>query len=127
MRRIGRYADGWLASFITPEEAAAGIETIKAAAAECGREIDPEHYGISVPVAFGELPEQLVAAIKLRRSDIPLASLIPQGWDEARALIGRYIDAGLSKFVVRGSGPTRPDRAERLFVRFCHGAAPMQT
>ncbi len=127
LRRIGRYADGWLASFITPEEAAAGIETIKAAAAEAGREIDPDHFGISVPVAFGELPEQLVAAIKTRRSDLPLASLIPQGWDEARALIGRYIEAGLSKFVVRGSGPRGLTEPEDFLSGFIAELLPMQS
>jgi probable F420-dependent oxidoreductase len=124
LRRIGRYADGWLASFITPDEAAAGVETIKAAAAEAGREIDPDHFGISVPVAFGELPEQLVSFIRMRRADVDLTSLIPQGWDEARALIGRYIEAGLSKFVVRASGPGEP---EDFLSAFITELLPLQT
>ena len=127
LRRIGRYGDGWLGSFITPEEAAEGVDAIKAAAAEAGREIDPDHYGISVPVAFGELPEQLVAAIKLRRADIPLASLVPQGWDEARALIGRYIEAGLSKFVVRASGPRGLAEPKDFLSGFVTELLPMQT
>jgi probable F420-dependent oxidoreductase len=127
LRRIGRYADGWLGSFITPEEAAAGVETIKEAAAQAGREIDPDHYGISLPVAFGELPEQLVSFIRMRRADVDLASLIPQGWDEARALIGRYVEAGLSKFVVRASGPGGEGEPEDLLSGFITELLPLQT
>ena len=104
LRRIGRYGDGWLASFITPEEAAAGIDTIQAAAAEAGREVDPEHYGISLPVAFGELPEVLVTAIRARRADVSIDSLVPRGWDQARSMIERYIEAGMTKFVIRAAG-----------------------
>jgi probable F420-dependent oxidoreductase len=124
LKRIGRYADGWLASFITPDEAATGIDVIKQTAAEAGREVDPEHYGISVPVAFGELPELLVTAIRQRRADAPLDQLIPQGWDAARALIGRYIDAGMSKFVVRPAGLEGGDDFLDDFVR---ELAPLQT
>ncbi len=127
LRRIGRYADGWLGSFITPEEAAAGVETIKAAAAEAGREIDPDHYGISLPVAFGELPPQLISFIRMRRADVDLASLIPQGWDEARALIARYIEAGLSKFVVRASGPGGTETPEDFLSGFITELLPLQT
>ena len=108
LRRIGRYADGWLASFITPDEAAAGIESINAAAKEAGREVDQDHFGISVPIAFEEPPAALIAAILARRSDVPIEELIPVGWDAARTLIGRYVDAGLSKFVVRSAGQTPP-------------------
>jgi probable F420-dependent oxidoreductase len=124
LKRIGRYADGWLASFITPEEAAAGIETIKATAAEAGREVDPDHYGISLPVAFGELPEQLIAVMRQRRSDAPLESLIPQGWEAAQALIGRYVEAGVSKFVIRPAGLDSPPDFLDAFIS---ELVPLQT
>jgi probable F420-dependent oxidoreductase len=127
LRRIGRYGDGWLASFITPDEAGDGVQAIKAAAAEAGREIDPDHFGISLPVAFGELPEQLVSFIRMRRADVDLASLIPHGWDEARTLIGRYVDAGLSKFVVRASGPDGRPEPEAFLSRFITELLPLQT
>ena len=51
LRRVGRLGDGWLASFLTPAEAGAGRQAIEAAAAEAGREIEPDHYGISLAVA----------------------------------------------------------------------------
>ena len=50
LRRVGRLGDGWLASFLTPAEAGAGRQAIEAAAAEAGREIEPDHYGISLAV-----------------------------------------------------------------------------
>jgi probable F420-dependent oxidoreductase len=124
LRRIGRYADGWLASFITPEEAAVGIETIKETAKEAGREVDPDHYGISLPVAFGELPEQLITAIRQRRADAPLESLIPQGWEAAQALIGRYVEAGVSKFVIRPAGLDSPPDFLDAFIS---ELVPLQT
>jgi probable F420-dependent oxidoreductase len=127
LKRIGRYADGWLASFITPDEAAAGIDVIKQTAAEAGREVDPDHYGISIPVAFGELPELLVTAIRQRRADAPLDQLIPQGWDAARDLIGRYVEAGMSKFVVRPSGPDGISGSDDFLDDFLRELAPLQT
>src|ERR1700726_3417546 len=51
LRRIGRLGDGWLASLITPEEAGAGRAAIEAAAEAAGREVEPDHYGISLAVA----------------------------------------------------------------------------
>src|SRR5260370_17677638 len=48
LRRAGRLSDGWLPSLCTPEEAAAGRASIEAAAAEVGRHVDPEHFGISL-------------------------------------------------------------------------------
>lgn len=124
LRRIGRYADGWLASFITPEEAAEGVIAIKAAAKEAGREVDPDHYGISIPIAFEEPPAALIKAILARRSDVPIESLIPNGWEAARELIGRYVEAGLSKFVVRSSGTTPPGD---FLSAFLTELVPLQT
>src|SRR5262245_14436484 len=45
LRRIGRLSDGWLPSFCDAEDIAVGIPAVEAAAAEAGREIDPEHFG----------------------------------------------------------------------------------
>lgn len=127
LRRIGRYADGWLASFITPEEAASGVAAITAAATEAGRRIDPEHYGISVPLVFGELPAALVAAIHTRRPDAPLDRMIPRSWDQAQKLIGEYIDAGLSKFVVRATADAGGLPLEEFLTRFETELLPLQT
>ncbi|WP_235486429.1 TIGR03854 family LLM class F420-dependent oxidoreductase, partial [Frankia sp. AvcI1] len=50
LRRIGRFGDGWLASLVSPEQAAAGITEINAAAAAAGRRIDDDHFGLSLRV-----------------------------------------------------------------------------
>src|SRR4051812_35557939 len=41
--RVGRLADGWLGSFLTPTEAGQARRTIKEAAAKAGREIEEDH------------------------------------------------------------------------------------
>ncbi|OBG95875.1 LLM class F420-dependent oxidoreductase [Mycobacterium sp. E3251] len=106
-RRIGALGDGWLGSFLTPEEARAGREAIERAAAQAGRQIDPDHFGISLAVAEGDLPAEVAAAARKRRPDVDPADLIAAGWDRLHRQLDAYIDAGLTKFVIRpvGGGP----------------------
>ena len=104
LQRVGRLGDGWLASFVTPAEAARGRTVIEQAAAEADRRVDPEHYGISLAIAFGKLSPELVRAVAARRPDVDPAELFPVGWAQARQRIEEYVDAGLSKFVVRPAG-----------------------
>ncbi|MFC4590073.1 TIGR03854 family LLM class F420-dependent oxidoreductase [Sphaerisporangium corydalis] len=106
LRRAGLLADGWLASFLTPEEAGAGRATIQAHAADAGREIEPDHFGISLAVAAAAVPDEIAAVILRRRPDADPAELVPVGWEAARELIGRYVAEGITKFVVRPAGPT---------------------
>jgi probable F420-dependent oxidoreductase len=113
LRRAGRYADGWLASFITPDEARYGREAIQAAAAEAGREIEEDHFGISIAIATDGIPAELAAVARERRPGVDPADLIPQGWAQTRTLIERYVDAGLTKFVVR---PVAADLPFESFV-----------
>jgi probable F420-dependent oxidoreductase len=47
LRRVGRLGDGWLASLLAPEEAAAGRLAIQEAADAAGREVEPDHFGLS--------------------------------------------------------------------------------
>ncbi|MGD1209119.1 TIGR03854 family LLM class F420-dependent oxidoreductase [Mycobacterium seoulense] len=106
-RRIGTLADGWLGSFLTPAEARAGREAIERAAAQAGRQIDPDHFGISLAVvdgAGGELPPRLAAAARSRRPDVDPAELIAADWDQLHRQLDAYIDAGLTKFVIRPAG-----------------------
>jgi probable F420-dependent oxidoreductase len=105
LRRVGRLADGWLGSLLTPAEAGAAVSVIQEAAAEAGREVEPDHFGLSLPVAFGGIPDPLLASIRRRRPDADPATLVASGWDGARSMIERYVEAGLSKFVVRPAAP----------------------
>nr|MDT0666786.1 LLM class flavin-dependent oxidoreductase [Micromonospora sp. DSM 115978] len=107
LRRVGRLGDGWLASFVPPGRAAAGIQTINEAAAEAGRTIDHDHFGISMQVAFDgqPLPGRLAEAARRRYPDVDPAEIVPVGWPAARRLIGEYVDAGVSKFVIYPAPP----------------------
>lgn len=79
--RAGRLSDGWLAGRITLDEAIAAKVVIDDAAAEAGRTISPEHFGGNLVYArdgsLPPLPEQ----------------------------IGRWVDAGFTKLVVRPAAP----------------------
>jgi probable F420-dependent oxidoreductase len=105
-QRIGRLADGWLGSFLTPVEARAGREAIERAAAQAGRYIEPDHFGISLAVADGELPAELATAARSRRPDVDPNELIATGWDQLHRRLDGYLDAGLTKFVIRPAGRT---------------------
>jgi len=101
LKRIGRLADGWLPSFVTPEDAAMGWNTITAVAAEHDRVIDPEHFGVLLPYAHAPLPDALLAGLKARRPDLDdVNTLVPQGWDQLVNVINQFIAIGASKFVV---------------------------
>src|SRR5271169_2457507 len=52
LRRVGRLADGWLGSLLTPAEAGAAVGVIQDAAAQAGREVDADHFGLSLPVTL---------------------------------------------------------------------------
>ena len=103
-RRIGRLGDGWLGGFLTPEEARRGREIIQAAATQANREIEPDHFGINLAVADGELASELAAAAKQRRPDIDPAELIAASWAALHRQLDAYIAAGLTKFVIRPAG-----------------------
>jgi probable F420-dependent oxidoreductase len=125
LRRVGRLADGWLGSLLTPAEAGAAVGVIKDAADQAGREVEADHYGISLPVAFGGLPEPLAASIRRRRPDADPAALVADGWAEARDLISAFVDAGLSKFVIRPAAT--PESLEDFVAGFAGNLIPLQT
>jgi probable F420-dependent oxidoreductase len=103
-RRIGRLADGWLGSFLTPDEARRGRELIETTAAEAGRVVEPDHYGINVAVAENGLPDEVLAAIRKRRPDVDPTELVADGWPQLHRMIDGYLAAGLTKFVIRPTG-----------------------
>jgi probable F420-dependent oxidoreductase len=133
LRRTGRLADGWLGSFLTPAEAGAARETIQAAAADAGREIEEDHFGISLAVvtgsggAGGDGPASLVRSVRARRPDVDPALLFASGWADARAKIEQYVEVGLSKFVVRPAGETASQSGlDEFLERFATEMMPLQ-
>ncbi|MGO8965340.1 TIGR03854 family LLM class F420-dependent oxidoreductase [Mycobacterium sp.] len=115
-RRIGALADGWLGSFLTPGEARAGREAIERSAEQAGRRIEPDHFGISLAVADGELPAELAAAVRRRRPDVDPAELVASDWGELHRQLDAYLDAGLTKFVIRQAGSAPLDAFIDRFV-----------
>lgn len=115
-RRIGRLGDGWLGSFLTPDEARRGRELIQAAAAEAGREIEPDHFGIGLAVADGELPTEFASAVKARRPEVDPRDLIATNWPALHGQIDAYLAAGLTKFVIRPVGREPTDAFVDRFV-----------
>jgi len=100
LRRIGRIADGWLASFVGPDEMGPAIDTIRASAAEAGRAIDEDHYGATIFAAASEEDLRPAAAVLARRPELRREDHATVGTDELRALLERFLAAGASKFVV---------------------------
>jgi hypothetical protein len=84
------------------------VKVIQEAAAEARREVEDDHFGLSLPVTLNGIPAPLLASINRRRPGADPATLVAHGWDDARRMIGQYVEAGLSKFVVRPAGPRDP-------------------
>lgn len=123
--RTGRLSDGWLPALCSPDEAAAGKVVIDREAAAVGREISPEHFGMSIGYTHGTPPDAYVKAIRGRRPDAEVAELIPVGIDGLRELLGRFVDVGFSKFVVRPIEPVTNWRAELEWL--AEGVLDLQT
>jgi len=99
LRRVGRLADGWLPSFTTPDEAAAGREVVRQAATAAGREIDHEHWGALVAYAHDEIPEPIAALVAKRLPGADPTKVVPVGHDALRAVLEGFLAVGFSKLV----------------------------
>ncbi|HTY27199.1 MAG TPA: TIGR03854 family LLM class F420-dependent oxidoreductase [Mycobacterium sp.] len=122
-RRIGRLADGWLGSFLTADEARRARQSIERAAAETGRAIEPDHYGLSLAVGDGTLPVEALAAIRARRPDADPAELVAADWPQLHRQLDGLIAAGLTKFVIR---PVGNAGVEEFINRFVEELLPRQ-
>lgn len=122
LRRAGRLADGWLASFLTPAEAQAGREAIQRAAAEADREVEADHFGVNLVVAPGDAADA-VATARALRPELDPHDLVAGSWSDLQRLVERHVAAGISKFVLRPAGDT--PFAEFL-AGFTRHALPLQ-
>jgi probable F420-dependent oxidoreductase len=135
LRRAGLLGDGWLPALCTPEEAEAGRRVIEDVAAGAGRRIDPEHFGVSIGYTRGAPPEQLLRRVAARHATASgagggpdtadIRDLVPDGVGGLRRLIGKFVDVGFSKFVVRPVVPPVSLR-EELHV-LADGVLDLQT
>ncbi|MEI6496870.1 MAG: LLM class flavin-dependent oxidoreductase [Actinomycetota bacterium] len=123
LKRVGRLADGWLPSFITPDDAARGREVIEATLTEYGRTIDDDHYGVLIPYATGPVPEALLAGLAKRRPDLADPGvLVPRGWDGLMATIDQFVAVGTTKFVIL---PLAEPGSPEAWVEHLEQAAPI--
>ena len=105
LRRVGRLGDGWLPSFTSPADAAAGRVVVEEAAAAAGRAIDPEHWGALVIYTRGdELPERFATLLRARNPDADPSDVVPAGLTALRAHLERFCEVGFSKFVLVPAG-----------------------
>jgi probable F420-dependent oxidoreductase len=110
LRRVGRLADGWLPSFVLPDDVANGRKVVEETAAAHERAIDPEHYGVLVPYALGPVPDTVLATLARRRADLADPSvLVPNGIEALRERIEAFIEVDFSKFVVLPIAEPDPD------------------
>jgi probable F420-dependent oxidoreductase len=125
LERIARGADGWLTAAATPAEAGRGRATILARAAELGRPIDPEHFGISIPYSRTEPPAASVEALRQRRADRDLTEILPIGGRALLSLIEAHVSRGISKFVLRSVSDAPDWRADLDWL--AESVLPLQT
>jgi len=108
IRRTARIGTGWISGPETPATIGPVIGAIKAALCENGRAIDHDHYGAIIPFHFGRsddtLLEQPFNAYRARTGNDPLDYFAIGDADDVTGRIAQYVEAGVSKFVLRPVG-----------------------
>ncbi|MFQ5521162.1 MAG: LLM class flavin-dependent oxidoreductase [Candidatus Methylomirabilia bacterium] len=106
-RRAGRLGDGWIPSFITPEEFRPGVGSVQQFAHQAGREVPEDHFGALISYGLGASPKEAsqMAAPYIPRHRVDEATLKASsafGPSEVVAeKIEEYIAGGGSKFILR--------------------------
>lgn len=112
LRRAGRRGDGWIPSFIAPEELAPGVERVQRYAKEAGREVPADHFGALINYALADSPR---AAATLADPYLPRNRVDEQTLARSTAFgpaevvaerIEEYISGGASKFILRPLCPS---------------------
>lgn len=105
LARCGRVGDGWMPGMCTPAEAAEARAVIDTAAAEAGRIIDREHYGVNVSWVPDQIDDQTRAMVARRRPDLKAEDVIGVGVGGLTDRLNGFVDVGFSKFVIRPATP----------------------
>lgn len=125
LRRCGRLGDGWLPSFVTPDDVKEGRSEIDRAADKANRHIDGDHYGALVPYIEGEMPQALDDVVRQRRPGLDPGDVVAQGFAGLRARLEQFITAGASKFVV--VPVTEPVNWDDHVAELADAVHPLQT
>jgi probable F420-dependent oxidoreductase len=125
LKRVGRLSDGWLASFSSPADCAAGRPVIEDAAAHEERTIDPEHFGAMVTYVHDEIPELLRERLALIRPGAEAEDYVAVGLDGLRERLGAYVDVEFSKLVLVPLA--EPDDWHAELARVADGVLDLQS
>lgn len=106
LKRVARYGDGWMPSFITADEFAEGMKKLAGYTAETGRKIDADEAGVLILCHVSENAEaaHAVAEKLLSRAPIPPEAFRERSAigsvSEVRERVQAYVDQGCDKFVL---------------------------
>jgi probable F420-dependent oxidoreductase len=129
MKRTGAMGDGWMPSFITPEEFRVGVDTIHGLATAAGREVPADHFGALFYFCIDPDPARAreMAAPFIPRGrvdDATLAACTAFGPSELLVeRIEQYVKGGGSKFIARPMCP--PDRMLDQLSRLAADVVPV--
>ena len=137
LRRVGKLADGWLASFSSPEDCKTGRDAIEEATAAAGRSIDDDHFGAMVFYTHDTIPRPRDGDAHARNPGADPNDLVANGWPALRELCERYVAVGFSKLVLvpftepdelgrraRAGAEVNPPDPERKFDLLTFGSEP---
>ena len=101
-------------AFCTPADATTGKAVIDKVAAEHGRAISPEHFGVSLAYApeGADLSALASSPLARRARGRPLEQIVPVGLGGLRDMVERFLEVGFSKFIVRPMAPPQQWRSE---------------
>ncbi len=107
VQRTARLGDGWIGGLNTPEGAGDIVRRIKAALLETGRHIDPDHYGVTLPLRIGHEDDPAVLAARKRfgarmkpeEAEARLASFAVGSVEHVIGVLRAFMAQGIEKFV----------------------------
>lgn len=127
-RRAGRLGDGWIPSFIAPEQLQSGIRVTLDHAEQAGRDFEIDHFGALMYFCIDDDP---AAAEALAMPYVPPGRATAETLKKCTAFgppslvrerLEEYVDAGGSKFVLRPMCP--PERMMEQLERLATDVVP---
>jgi hypothetical protein len=85
---------------------------VEAAAAEAGRSISPEHFGVNLTYSRGPLSASAAEHLRRRRPDLNPHDAIPQSRAALHERVDEWLEVGFSKFLLRPAQPPTDWTAE---------------
>ena len=109
MRRTARIGTGWVGGTQAPDQTGEVVRGIKAALEVSGRNIDDDHYGAGFSFRFGTHSNPIVTQEIERLASYtpgrdPRSAMAIGGTAEIIERLREFVDAGVSKFILRPIG-----------------------